>query len=188
MKIMKTSERQEIDTRFARDLDPTSEFHIFSCYQCKKCSSGCPMERDSDLHPHEIIRMIQMGRKDEALSSKGIWMCVSCQTCVSRCPMNVNTPAVIDALRAMARRPEVPRSAREVPIFNRVFLECVKRLGRVYELGLMGAFKVGSLNLLSDIEKVPTMLRKGKLRFIPSLPGRRASLRGIFRRTRRASR
>ncbi len=179
---------QEIDTRFARELDPRGEWRIFSCYQCKKCSSGCPMERDSDLHPHEIIRMVQMGRKEEALRSRGIWMCVSCQTCVTRCPMNVDTPALIDALRAMATRKETPRSARRVPMFNRVFLECIKRLGRIYEIGMMGAFKAGSQDLFTDVNKFPMMLRKGKLRVIPSLPGRRGNLRKIFKTTKKASR
>lgn len=177
----------EINTRFAEELDPEGRWNIFSCYQCKKCSSGCPMERDSDLHPHQIIRMVQMGRKDEALHSKGIWLCISCQTCVSRCPMNVNTPAVIDALRATVARRETPRSVRKVPIFNRVFLELIRRLGRVYELGMMGAFKLGSQDLFTDIEKFPMMLRKGKLRLIPTLPGRRANLRRIFRATKKAS-
>ncbi|MDP2897278.1 MAG: 4Fe-4S dicluster domain-containing protein [bacterium] len=177
----------EINTRFAEELDPEGRWNIFSCYQCKKCSSGCPMERDSDLHPHQIIRMVQMGRKDEALHSKGIWLCISCQTCVSRCPMNVNTPAVIDALRAAVARRETPRSVRKVPIFNRVFLELIRRLGRVYELGMMSAFKLGSQDLFTDIEKFPMMLRKGKLRLIPTLPGRRANLRRIFRATKKAS-
>jgi len=146
------------------------------------------MERDSDLHPHEIVRMVQMGRKEQALRSKGIWMCVSCQTCVTRCPMNVNTPAVIDALRAMATRADTPRSARQVRIFNRVFLECIKRLGRIYELGMMGAFKVGSQDLFSDVDKFPMMLRKGKLRLIPSLPRKRRNLKKIFRETKKTSR
>jgi heterodisulfide reductase subunit C len=180
------SECLEIDTRFARELDPSGKWQIFSCYQCKKCSSGCPMERDSDLHPHEIIRMVQMGRKEEALRSKGIWMCISCQTCVTRCPMNVNTPALIDALRAMTTRKETPRSARRVPVFNRVFLECVKRLGRIYELGMMGAFKVGVQDLFSDVDKFPTMLRKGKFRMIPSLRGRRGNLKRIFKAAKKA--
>lgn len=184
---MKHIEWQEINTRFAQKLDPRGELHIFSCYQCKKCSSGCPMERDSDVRPHEIVRMVQIGRREEALRSKGIWMCVSCQTCVSRCPMNVNTPVLIDALRSMARRAETPRNARQVPLFNAVFLEFVKRLGRIYELGMMGAFKASSLNLFSDLEKFPVMLRKGKLRLVPSLSRGRRSLKRIFRVTERFS-
>ncbi|NQT84043.1 4Fe-4S dicluster domain-containing protein [bacterium] len=174
---------QKIDTGFARELDPTGQLRILSCYQCKKCSSGCPMERDSDLHPHQIIRMVQIGRKEETLRSKGIWTCVSCQTCVTRCPMDVNTPAVIDALRAMASRAEIPKSVRQVSLFNRIFLEWAKRLGRIYELGMMGTFKAGSLNLFSDMEKFPMMLRKGKLRILPHLSRRRSNLRRVFKRT-----
>lgn len=177
----------EINTRFATALDPEGRWGVFSCYQCKKCSSGCPMERESDLHPHQVIRMVQMGRKEESLHSKGIWLCISCQTCVSRCPMNVNTPAVIDALRGMASRNETPRPVRQVAIFNRVFLELIRRLGRVYELGMMGAFKIGSRDLFTDVEKFPMMLRKGKLRLLPMLSGRRGNVRRIFRAAKKVS-
>ncbi len=187
MRMVEPPEWQNIDTRFARKLDPRGELHIFSCYQCKKCSSGCPMERDSDLHPHEIIRMVQMGRKEEAVRSKGIWTCVSCQTCVSRCPMNVNTPAVIDILRGMASRRDTRRTVRQVPIFNRVFLGWLRSVGRIYELGMIGTFKLTSMSLFADLEKFPTMLRKGKLRLFPSVPGRRGNLRRIFRRARELS-
>jgi len=182
-RMIDSPKRETIDTRFARELDPRGELHVFSCYQCKKCSSGCPMARDSDLHPHEIIRMVQIGRRDEALRSKGIWMCVSCQTCVSRCPMNVNTPAVIDALRSMASRAETRRTVRQVPIFNRVFLGWLKSVGRIYELGMMGTFKIGSMSLFADLEKFPTMLRKGKLRLLPSLP-RGRNVKRIFKRAK----
>jgi len=176
---------QTIDTGFVRELDPKGELHILSCYQCKKCSSGCPMERDSDLHPHQIVRLTQIGRRKEALGSKGIWMCMSCQTCVTRCPMDVNTPALIDALRAMAGRADIPQSVRRVSLFNRVFLEWVRHLGRIYELGMMGAFKVGALNLFSDLGKFPLMLRKGKLRLFPSFGRRRSNLKQIFERTKK---
>jgi heterodisulfide reductase subunit C len=179
--MMSEAQCVQINTRFATALDPEGRWGIFSCYQCKKCSSGCPMEQESDVHPHQIIRLVQMGRRDDALRSKGIWLCVSCQTCVSRCPMNVNTPAVVDALRAMATRKETPRPVRKVPVFNRVFLEFIRRLGRVYELGMMGAFKVGAQDLFTDVKKFPMMLRKGKLRLLPMLPGRRADVRRLFR-------
>jgi len=99
--------------------------------------------------------------------------------------MNVNIPALIDALRVMARWAEIPKSVRQVSFFNRVFLEWVKRLGRIYELGMMGTFKVGSLNLFSDLGKFPVMLRKGKLRIVPYFTRRRSSLKRIFERTKR---
>ena len=60
-------------------------------------------------------------------------------------------------------------------------------VGRMYELGMMGTFKLGWLDLFSDVEKFPMMLRKGKLRLIPSLPGKRTNLKGIFRRTKTIS-
>ena len=37
------------------------------CYQCAKCSSGCPVAARGDLKPHELVRLVQLGLRDEVL-------------------------------------------------------------------------------------------------------------------------
>ena len=34
--------------------------NIYLCYQCKKCTSGCPLSRHFDLEPHQIMRSLQL--------------------------------------------------------------------------------------------------------------------------------
>ena len=66
--------------------------------------------------------------------------------------------------------------------FGRSFLASVQRHGRVYEMGMMTAYKLRSRALFSDVDKVPAMLRKGKL---PLLWHRRRGcddVKSIFRR------
>ena len=72
----------------------------------------------------------------------------------------------------LARRQERRRLAREdgkatsdtkVPIFNDIFLNTVRKRGRMYEMGLMTAYKLRTGDLFSDVGKFPMMLRKGKL-------------------------
>jgi heterodisulfide reductase subunit C len=76
------------------------------CFQCQKCSSGCPIAATADIKPHELVRLVQLGEPDAVLSSRMIWECTSCQTCVTRCPQAVDLPAVIDALRRLSRDAE----------------------------------------------------------------------------------
>ena len=138
------------------------------CFQCQKCTSGCPVAAQADIKPHELVRLVQLGERDEVLSSRMIWECTSCQTCWTRCPQAVDLPAMIDALRRLSRahRKVTPETA--VPVFNDIFLGAVRQMGRVYELGLMAAFKLRTRSFFQDFGKLPAMLRKGKLALRPA--------------------
>lgn len=77
---------------------------LLACYQCGKCSAGCPMASYMDILPNQMIRYAQLGMKDELLASEAIWLCVSCLTCNSRCPKGVRIAEVIEALRLICLR------------------------------------------------------------------------------------
>jgi heterodisulfide reductase subunit C len=172
------------DQTLLTSLDPDGELHLSACLQCARCSSGCTMRQETDLLPHQLNRMALLGLREALLRSRAIWMCVSCQTCVSRCPMGVDTPAMIDRLRALAS--EAPDDLRRVRVFNQALLGSVRRFGRVYELGLMAAFKLRARDFLSDVGKLPAMLRKGKLRLLPPFTRGRKAVARIFAQARRA--
>ncbi|MCP5000544.1 MAG: 4Fe-4S dicluster domain-containing protein, partial [Hyphomicrobiales bacterium] len=63
--------------------------NAFMCYQCVKCTSGCPMADQFDLSPHQIMRSVQLN-DISVLDSKSIWLCVSCYTCATRCPQKID--------------------------------------------------------------------------------------------------
>ena len=73
-----------------------------SCYHCFACSGICPFSGIMDVAPNRVVRMIQMGKIEQALSCGTIWICVGCNTCVSNCPMVVNIPELMDFLREKA--------------------------------------------------------------------------------------
>ncbi len=146
------------------------------CYQCTKCSSGCPVAARSDLKPHQVVRLIQLGLREEALASRFIWECTSCQTCATRCPQKVDIAALNDELRIMSH------ASGRVPAFNQVFLDGVRKRGRVFELGLMAGYKLRTRRLLEDAGKAPMMLAKGKLPLLPTRVRGADEREALFRR------
>ena len=138
--------------------------NIDGCYQCGKCTAGCPMAYTMDLPPHEIIRLVQLGLQEEALSSHTIWLCASCETCTSRCPKNIDIAAVMDALRILAFGQKQTNAEKEITLFHKLFLDVIGRFGRVNDLYLMGKYNLLSLNPLKDWRLGKKLFSKGKLR------------------------
>ena len=69
------------------------------CMKCGKCSASCPAYDEMDYHPHQFVDMVENGRIDELMASRGIYMCLSCFACVERCPRNVEPAKLIEADR-----------------------------------------------------------------------------------------
>ncbi len=67
--------------------------NVYLCYQCVKCTIGCPVASYFDWQPNQIMRSVQLGQEDIALESKTPWLCASCLTCTTRCPQGLNITA-----------------------------------------------------------------------------------------------
>ncbi len=74
------------------------------CMRCGKCSGECPAYDEMEYHPHQFVSMVENGRIEELLSSKGIYTCLSCFACVERCPRNVEPAKLIEAVRNAVQR------------------------------------------------------------------------------------
>ena len=169
-------------SRFLRDVEQRSGTPVSACFQCHKCSTGCPIGPDMEILSSQVMRMIHLGQESAVLESESIWMCASCEACTTRCPMQIDIAAVMDSLRIMAveRKVDLPSARGEQ--FNRSFLKSVRRNGRVFELGMMMAYKLRSRDYFSDAEKTGQMLAKGKLRLMPKRSGAAAEVAAVFRR------
>ncbi|OHB65768.1 MAG: hypothetical protein A2Y77_06070 [Planctomycetes bacterium RBG_13_62_9] len=154
------------------------------CYQCKKCTSGCPVSSMAKCPPSEMMRRLHLGMGDELLDSDILWMCVSCETCSARCPMGIDVAAVMDALRKLAVQRGAATPEGNVPLFNRAFLKTVHVFGRTYDMAMIAAYKLGSGKLLADTEKFPTMLKKRKIAVLPPHGADRKTVRRIFKKTK----
>jgi heterodisulfide reductase subunit C len=149
------------------EVDDHSGEKVSLCYQCRKCTNGCPLSFAMDLKPNQVMRMIQLGLKEELLRSKTIWICASCQTCTTRCPNDIDIAHVMDSLRQMCQESGVPAGEAKIAKFHKAFLDSVRRHGRIFELGMVGQYKLASLDLLSDTKLAWDMFKKGKLKFLP---------------------
>ncbi len=88
-------------------LDKVAEISgedIATCYQCGKCSAGCPLESAMGILPHRALRLLQLGCEEEALNFDAVWLCASCHTCESRCPRGCDLSRVMEALRVIRLR------------------------------------------------------------------------------------
>ena len=148
------------DLSFADDVAKRSGESIAACYQCAKCTAGCPMAPDMDVSPNQVMRCVQLGARDIALGASSIWMCT---TCTTRCPRDIDLARVMDTLRAIALESGVQPAEPQTPLFYRIFLGLVRRTGRQNELPLMAAYGLMTRNPFKDILLGQKMFMKGKL-------------------------
>lgn len=158
-----------LDWRFMDIVAERSGQPIATCYQCRKCTAGCPTAFVMDYDPAQIVHMVQMGQRNALLSSQAIWMCVGCETCGTRCPNGICVGRINDALRQIAVEEGVRVGAPAVYQFHRSFLNNLRRFGRVHEISMIVEYKLRSLDLLSNLDLGAKMLLARKL---PPLPQR----------------
>ena len=161
---------------FAHRIKEKSGEDVFRCYQCLKCSTGCPMAEAMDILPSQVIRMAQLGRGEELLRSETIWVCVSCYTCSIRCPNDIHIAHVMDALRELALKEGVPPKRERVVLFHQLFLASIREYGRVYEAKLLAKYEAKAGELLKNIPLGLAMFLKGK---IALLPHKVADIKGV---------
>ena len=74
------------------------------CYQCGKCSAGCPVAFAMDLLPNQVMRCVRLSLSEELAASATPWLCAACMTCSVRCPKGIDIAAVMEALRQLTLR------------------------------------------------------------------------------------
>jgi heterodisulfide reductase subunit C len=165
-----------------RIVEKKADVSLNKCYQCKKCSVGCPVANQTESPPSEIIRRLQLGAGEELLQTDLIWTCLSCETCYARCPNEINFAAIIDALRSVALERSATKAKGNPPLFNRLFLNTVKTFGRAYDLQMIALYKIRTGNILPDADKFPAMIKKGKMALLPPSGADKRQVRRIFDR------
>lgn len=165
---------------FLGEMEEKCAEPISRCFQCTKCSGGCPMDFAMDIHPNQVVRYIQLGLKDELLKSNTIWVCASCKTCQSRCPNAIDISRINDILKKICLETSTPVD-KKIPAFHEAFLVSVQNFGRVYELGMMVRYKLKTRTYMQDSSLGLKMFTKGILKLLPHSIKRKQEVQKIFR-------
>ena len=186
MKLETALNREKVGASFLEEAEKRSGENLSLCYQCLKCTAGCPTAPYMDIRPNSLIRMIQMGMKQEVLGSSAIWFCVYCQTCGTRCPNEIHIGVLMDALREMAMEEGITAKEKNIHLFHEAFIQSVRRGGRAHEVTMLMEYILRSRDLMKDslIPGVKLFL-KGKFPLLPSFIKGRGEIKRIFERCRK---
>ncbi len=95
--------RDRLEAPFSRRVEKLSGENPYACYQCGKCSAGCPFADHMDALPNQVLRLVQLG-DEAALRLSAPWVCASCLACAVRCPKGVDIAKTMEALRLLSLR------------------------------------------------------------------------------------
>lgn len=169
-----------INPELARRIQEELGQNVYLCYQCVKCTSGCPVGEFFDWQPNQIMRAIQLGQEDIALEAQTPWLCAACQTCTTRCPQGLDIAGIMDFLTRESLERGFEPAVPEVNVFSEAFMREIRLWGRAYEPGLMAEMKLRSpQHMLDDIDLYSRMLRKRKVGFLPTIARRPSKVKPL---------
>ncbi len=79
-----------------------SKFELAKCFQCGKCTSGCPVSLKSVLNIRRLMREVLLSPDpSKVLQKTELWDCTTCQTCTLRCPRGLKPHELVIAIRSL---------------------------------------------------------------------------------------
>ncbi|MGD8962832.1 MAG: 4Fe-4S dicluster domain-containing protein, partial [Desulfobacterales bacterium] len=136
------------DYHFLGQIETVGSYQASACFQCRKCTNGCPVTFAMDLFPDEVIRLVILGHREAVLGCDTIWVCAACETCTTRCPNDVKIAELMDCLKEMAVQQGVRSTQPQILSLHTSFLKDVKRWGRVFETTFLPEYFLRSGELL----------------------------------------
>lgn len=167
-----------------RVLELTGE-DVSRCIQCGKCSAGCPISPEMDLQPNQVIHLIQINDPQAVLRSSTIWLCASCQTCSVRCPDDIDVAVIMDSLRKLAVEEKVPLGEGNGVKFNELFLDSIRKRGRVNEMEILLQYNLATHQPFKDTHLGLLMFAKRKLSFSGHKIKEVSRIKEIFKNSKR---
>ncbi len=151
---------------FLSEIETISGTEVSSCFQCYRCTNGCPVAADMDIVPHGIMRCIMDGRREKALSSGAIWTCLNCITCSVRCPNGIDVARVFETLRVLSVEAGLA-ATMDTRLFDELFIESISKHGRLYELKTVMRYRLLKKELFEDTAMGLDMIRRKRMGLIP---------------------
>ncbi len=91
-----------VDPKLLRELKEYGAVGIEKCFNCGNCTAVCSMSSNEAQFPRRIIRMAQLGMRDQLLGSKELWLCYNCAQCSETCPKQAEPANFMASARTYA--------------------------------------------------------------------------------------
>jgi Fe-S oxidoreductase len=76
------------------------KFDLYGCFQCGKCTGGCPVSLKSRLNIRRLMIEAILGKNlDRVSEMEELWDCTTCKTCTLRCPRGLNPMDLVIGMR-----------------------------------------------------------------------------------------
>lgn len=156
------------------------------CYQCGRCSAGCPIQPHFDLKTMEVVKLAALGMEQPLVRSHAIWLCAGCETCTTRCPNDIDIAGLMDVLRQYSLRKGYRPAEPRIAAFHKTYLDVIRHWGRVFEVELFAVYKMRSRDFFGDLGMGMKMFFQGKLGLRPHTVRDRGAIRRIYREAKAA--
>ena len=88
-----------LSTDLAKFIREECGENVYLCYQCEKCSSGCPTVTAMRYRPAQMMRLAQFGLVDMLATDASIWRCLGCDMCTAHCPHDLSVRRLVEVMR-----------------------------------------------------------------------------------------
>ncbi len=164
---------------FRHEIESLSGQNVNLCFQCSKCSAGCPLADKMDLKPAQVMHSIRLGREESVLNSTAIWLCLGCETCSARCPQQVEPAAAMNAARIIALQKGIKPAVKEIGIYYRGFVDNMRLNGKIHDASVAGITQLLSGQLIESLPLAWKLLVRGRVK-PPPLPLGGGGFRKIY--------
>ena len=91
------------------------KFELYGCYQCGKCTGGCPVSLKSKLNIRRLMIEGILGKNLERMTEREeLWDCTTCKTCTIRCPRGLKPMDLIIGMRGtLVEEGHIPKTIIE---------------------------------------------------------------------------
>jgi Fe-S oxidoreductase len=79
------------------------KFELYGCFQCGKCTGGCPVSLKSKLNIRKLmIEVLLRENVGNVAQNDALWDCTTCKTCTLRCPRGLEPMDLLIHMRALS--------------------------------------------------------------------------------------
>ena len=97
------------------EMNFAEKFELYGCFQCGKCTGGCPVSLKSKLNIRRLMIEGILGKTlDRIAEREELWDCTTCKTCTIRCPRGLKPMDLVIGMRGtLVEEGHIPKTIIE---------------------------------------------------------------------------